>query len=258
MRGLPLRLAGAGVQITGILVVLFVSVLFTTFLNVRYQTGILSPILLLWVIPTAVGIVVGLGIGRFGRRMALERGRDVMELDSRPPVLFLRSFAEDGVNEAPRSSWVIPGLGLTGRLMAEAIAAIGTRTEEERIEVLFAGLGPVIAAGFPGERVRHAGAARLELGQDHWMEAIEDLIVRSRLVIVRVGESPGLEWEVQTVVARVEPSQCLLYLTYREDRDELWARFCESVEAHFPGGLPNDVGRAVFLTFSKNWGKSVV
>jgi hypothetical protein len=72
----------------------------------------------------------------------------VFSLDSRPPVVYLRSFADD--------SKAANRLGIAADLKAN--------TEEGEIAEIVRSVGPLIAIGRPGEQVSYYGAARIYVG----------------------------------------------------------------------------------------------
>jgi len=73
-------------------------------------------------------------------------------------------------------------------------------------------VGPVIAIGKPGEPLPELGAARLYVGDADWKAKVIDLMARSRLVIIRTGSTPNLEWEIEQAMTRV-PRQQILFVS---------------------------------------------
>jgi TM2 domain-containing membrane protein YozV len=71
-------------------------------------------------------------------------------------------------------------------------------------------VGPVIAIGKPGEPLPELGAARLYVGDADWKAKVTDMMARSRLVLIRTGSTPNLEWEVEQAMTRVPRRQILL------------------------------------------------
>ena len=105
-----------------------------------------------------------------------------------PPVLYLRSFEDDATTSAFK----------------------GALTEEENLVRALAHIGPVVAIGKPGEELPLAGASRFYVPDDCWQERVAELVGRARLVVIRTGLSPGLMWELRTVLKLSEPSRVLL------------------------------------------------
>ena len=116
------------------------------------------------------------------RSLKAPSGDEVLKRDRRPPILYLRSFADD--------------TGLYPDHEQELVAALSQ-------------FGPVIAIGRPGESLQTLGAARVYVGDD-WQEQIRQRIEASALVVLRIGESGGLRWEIETVATNCSPQKILL------------------------------------------------
>ena len=89
------------------------------------------------------------------------------------PVLYLRSFADDGVaaaavEEAPFSK---------------------AKSDEEIIVTAFSQAGPVITLGRPGEDLPQLGASRLYVNPASWRETVSDLMATATLTL--------LQWSTQ-------------------------------------------------------------
>lgn len=110
---------------------------------------------------------------RWTRRIAsfAEPGAaDIRARDSRPPILFLRSFDDESL-------------------------PIGARTLEESLSDALRPFGPFIAIGKPGE-LRPSGAAREYYSGDAWRPSVLNLMDHSAVIVTTAGATPGLEWEV--------------------------------------------------------------
>ena len=151
-----------------------------------------------------------------------------------PPVLYLRSFEDD----------------------ATASAFRGDLTEEENLVRALAHIGPVVAIGKPGEELPLAGASRFYVTDDRWQERVAELVGRARLVVIRTGLSPGLMWELRTVLKLSEPSRVLLA---GDDAKEITRLISEVQAAHAspPFRLPfrrKKLGSLLgFVLFGAHW-----
>jgi TM2 domain-containing membrane protein YozV len=125
-----------------------------------------------------------------------------MARDPRPPVLYLRSFADDGQALMGEQSTV-------ERHAATVLAPV--TAEQEMADILDA-IGPVVAIGKPGEPLPELGAARLYVGDDQWQAKIHELMRVARLVVIRVGSSPGLLWEIEQALAHLPRHRLVLAL----------------------------------------------
>src|SRR5262249_39956898 len=82
-----------------------------------------------------------------------------------------------------------------------------------------------------------------------------DLISRAQLVVLQVGETQGLRWELGQVTGRLSPEKVLLYLPHRlkvsrRKRERAYQAFRAWASELFPGGLPDAIGDSYFVYFS--------
>ena len=105
-----------------------------------------------------------------------------------PPVLYLRSFADDD----------------------SAARRHGALTEEEQLAKALAWIGPLFAVGKPGETLPQVGAQRIYVGDDQWQARVSELMAQARLVVLRTGSTGGFRWEVERALAALTPDRLLL------------------------------------------------
>lgn len=131
-----------------------------------------------------------------GKRLRSESAMQSTKDDSRPPVLLLRSFADDRtpvLNEQP-------GVSMLG--FAQSIH----RTLEEVLTDLFSKSGPVVALGSPNEMAAPLGASRVWISNNDWPNAIDDLLNEAQLVVTIMGniahrsDDQGLKWEIKRIL----------------------------------------------------------
>ena len=124
------------------------------------------------------------------RRTTLESAQDVLASDSRPPVLFLRSFEKEQVP-------------LTSARVHWALGAFDPGTEygtlEEMVVLGLTYVGPVVAVADPSRGDAPVGAARWRLSDDEWQRFVEAQIARAGLVVVGVAATAGLRWEIEAL-----------------------------------------------------------
>ena len=82
--------------------------------------------------------------------------------DPRPPILFLRSFLDDGYK-------------LKERVLVAGVPINQPLRMEEALAVRFHDFGPFLAVGEPGEGLPQLGAARAYLSDDQWQAAVVEL-----------------------------------------------------------------------------------
>lgn len=124
---------------------------------------------------------------RVAEAVQLGSAKQALKRDKRPPVLYLRSFAAD------------QGLVPTGNLGPEKRAKY--QRLEQAITYPLREAGPFVAIGKPGE-LAVAGAARAYYANDKWQAAVTELMDRARYIVVVLGRTQGLQWELDAIRAR--------------------------------------------------------
>lgn len=122
-----------------------------------------------------------------GRRVAMRRLARRARADPRPEVLLLRSFADDALTIRVRRSH------------RSGLDRLALRRWERFEEALSFGLfevGPVEAVGEPGQFLPPLGAARTYYADDDWHGGVAARIGAAALVVVSVGRTPALSWEI--------------------------------------------------------------
>lgn len=143
------------------------------------------------VIGSSVFFLAAIGLIGLARRMAAIDATTARERDDRPWSLYLRSFGDDDIrvhsHGSPRHTYLE--------------RAITRRSE--RFEVVLGWhlwrFGPLVGVGRPKERLPRLGAAREYLDDEVWHQEVEDRIGGARAVIVMLGHTDGLAWELATI-----------------------------------------------------------
>ena len=143
-------------------------------------------------------LALGAWLTKTARRGSARRPADLPLTDSRAPVLYLRPFTADS-----RTSRVIARDGVTDLFF-------NTRTEEELVAEVLAGIGPCVAIGRPGERLPELGFHRFYVSQDKWRDTVLEYLSKARLVVLMGGASENFSWEVEKALEFVKPQQLLL------------------------------------------------
>jgi hypothetical protein len=141
-------------------------------------------------------MVAGAVLARLARRLAAVDAQRLMQRDTRPPVLCLRSFGDDALK-----LWT----ATFGRpSLLERFTPRRFDAFEEVIARHFSAAGPVIAVNPPGTRLAPLGAARETLDPTDWQSMISEWMSRSAAIvfIMPPGQvTGGLAWELQQVSA---------------------------------------------------------
>jgi hypothetical protein len=107
----------------------------------------------------------------------------LLAVDKRPPILFLRSFADDERQQYANSQRALLDFSL-----------------ETRLANHFHRFGPFIAIGSPKETVPQPGAARVLLADSEWQSRVVDWMKGSNLIIMYCGTTQWVNWELRKVV----------------------------------------------------------
>lgn len=130
---------------------------------------------------------VVLGLGFFlivrARRYFQVSAESLLAVDKRPPILFLRSFADDEKQKFRNSQRALLDFSL-----------------ETRLANHFYHFGPFIGIGAPGEKLPLPGAARVQLGDDQWQGRVLGWIEGAYLIVMYCGRSKWVNWELRHVL----------------------------------------------------------
>ena len=107
----------------------------------------------------------------------------LLAADKRPPILFLRSFADDERQQYVTSQRAVLDFSL-----------------ETRLANHFHRFGPFIAIGSPKETVPQPGAARVLLSDDEWQSRVLGWMKDANLIIMYCGTTQWVNWELRRVV----------------------------------------------------------
>ncbi|CAG0962063.1 hypothetical protein GEOBC_00787 [Geobacteraceae bacterium] len=155
----------------------------------------------------AIGFLVCVELGRAllfnAKRLRLAIGLIESTVPNQDIVLYLRAFTDDVRARATAEFGGMPFSSLV--------------TEEEQIRKAVEPIGGLVAIGKPGEPLPELGAAREYVDNTHWKARVQDLIDQSALVLIRVGSSPGIAWEINEAFSRKPSSSIVLLLSMTPD-----------------------------------------
>lgn len=177
-------------------------------------------------------------INWLGKRLIAPSAEEILDKDTRKPVLYLRSFLSDTDQS----------------LLHRELFTSGGSPEEELVN-LCQKVGPCIALGKPGEKIPSLGAARLYVEDEKWQETIVDYLQKSQLVVLRVGSTEGLIWEINTIIETLNPQKLLLFLAEKKAtiRKKIYEQFVTITSSYFPKPLPDFQENGYFIGFDQNW-----
>lgn len=131
------------------------------------------------------------------KRLEAPTMKELTEADPRPPVLLLRSFQDDGYEMESLES---------------EDKNTNTITFEELICREVAGWGPVVAIGQPGEKMPQLGAARAYYTNETWQENALEMLDNSHVVLMVMGSTPSVGWELERIFDRKHLSKTIVLL----------------------------------------------
>jgi hypothetical protein len=220
----PLRTAG-GLLLTSVSVIVGIAAVV-----VMREGGLVGGLIF-----GAAAVLIQLGVRR-GRQLRARSAEAVVADDARTPVLYLRPFEAD--NTLLRSN---PGLPF-----------LTSSYEQDLTRQLRARIGPVIAIGNPAEKLPELGAARTYVRDGDWQATANDLMLQAGLIVLHVGSSPGLQWEVARIVELGLPEKLVVAVPNTPDRPRLYAGFRVATSRVFPKALP-EVGAGDLICFRADW-----
>jgi hypothetical protein len=160
-----------------------------------------------------VGLAVAaVAVGRAARAQAMPTADEALAHDRRPFVLYLRSFRDDDIRIRTRRT---PRRSVLDNLVSIPLRVIFIRMRERFEEVLVWQLwwhGPVVAVGDPVRRRYRLGSPRLYLPDERWRLEVQRMIQSARFVVVVLGRTEGLAWELQCLARLNATGKLLLVL----------------------------------------------
>ncbi len=188
-----------------------------------WEAGEETGLVIVFVVLFFVGVYGGVQVIGYGRRLRTMPAQTQLERDKRAPVLYLRSFEDDDLlDPTPR---MIP------------LGDFFPRRYEESLVKPLASIGPMVSIGRPGNKLPMLGGARLFVSDENWQSAVAHLRGHASAVVLMIGRTDGLWWEVESSIREVEPGKLLFFFPYVEEsgrRDTLTQRFLGYRPAQMP------------------------
>ena len=190
--------------------------------------------------------LVGLGIllVRTGWKHDVRGAGDVLATDTRPPVIYLRSFQDD----------VRSPIGGGFGLWLKVLMWFQPISFEQELAAIMNRLGPFVAVGKPGEKLPELGANRFYFRDDEWQTRVAELVQRARLTVILYGGTANLWWEIDHVFRSVTPDRVVLLIPERGKRTRAMEAQLEE-RLGFPGALVVNAQPKQPLIASLLWGK---
>lgn len=185
-----------------------------------------------------VGFYWATAFFRQARKHWQKNAVELMKIDKRRPILYLRSFQDD--NAKIRSAQLVQGVGMR-------------MTLEESITPRLNRLGPFVAISEPDAKLPKLGAAKASFCDNSWQDAVQNWVRLSRMVVLLSGETKWVGWELKTVLSLGALSK-LLIMFPEEEGDRRESRHNHLVSYFKGSGYSNridwmDLSKAIALTF---------
>lgn len=175
--------------------------------------------------------------------------REVLSQDDRAPVLYLRPFTNDTNFVTVQ---VDPFLDPSGEKTVQV----------EDCLLSLNSLGPLVCIAEPApiSGMQAIGAYRDEPDTRGWQARVLELLDQACLVVMAIGDSPGIGWEIDQVRKRTPPESLLLFLppqqnptTKKRDRERearaRYEQFQKLFNQHFSIELPPFSQATYFIGF---------
>ncbi|MGH3973344.1 MAG: hypothetical protein ACRDS9_08460 [Pseudonocardiaceae bacterium] len=164
---------------------------------IRYFVVIVIPLMFLF----------GLKLRRKARIHLINVIDSPQEVQGTSYVLYLRPFEADApLAKTPwQSNYPYPLNFL--QLLS------GGLSEEEQIAAALKRVGPLIAVGSPDEKQPRSGAQRMYVPPPNWKEPVRELISGARLVVLTLGDSDGVIWELVESMRVLAPERLILLVS---------------------------------------------
>jgi hypothetical protein len=132
------------------------------------------------------------------RRFFQVSADDLMTVDKRPPILFLRSFADD-----EQERYLAAGYSKRSLLDISL---------ESRLANHFFRFGPFVAIGSPKESIPQLGAARVMLPDDQWHERVLAWMRDAAVVVMYGGKTAWVNWELSQILKTGSATRLILLI----------------------------------------------
>jgi TPR repeat protein len=214
--------------------------------------------ILWWVVATG-SLLVGRSLVSLGKRMRTRSASAMLAQDHRPPILYLRSFANDGVSReyfGIRERSRVAQSAFRNLVIFDLIrlaAGLDDMTIEQDFSRSLGKHGPFVAIGRPGEQLATAGAARVYVDDAHWKQTVLMLIRKSQIILWQTGDTEGTQWELAQLVREAAPARVLLFIPNPAKRAERYEKLRERSAGILPVPLPATSERANLVMFDAAW-----
>ncbi len=134
--------------------------------------------------------------------------------ENAPAILYLRPFGDDKLTAKEINMFLRPGV-----------------SEEEALVSVLDDIAPVLCIGRPSNKYLPDGAARITIPSDTWKNKVAELAQKAELVVLRLGKTGGVLWELQYCLENLDPRKLVLILPNFESASD-WANVRDILKWH--------------------------
>lgn len=159
-----------------------------------------------------LSIITGIGLCLIGTIMLKHWRKQVptdihyvLKTSNKQPILLVRNFSLDKVDLLKKSLSIVT--------WANGIADAMKPNFEAILSKAFKNLGPLIALGRSSEALLPGAVARAQVADEHWKDAIAELLTRVQLVLFIISDSSdGLDWELENIPVLFPKNDIIYFL----------------------------------------------
>lgn len=172
---------------------------------------------------------------RMGHSLSMKSAFEVVESSTKLPVLLLRSFDLD--KKRPTLSNSLSLWTDIQQVVAGSIQKHWSR--------------PVIALGPPGKAHRTFRYAQVFVDGENWQPVVGSLLTACAAVVVFLGSSPGLKWELKEAIRVVQPTRLVFSFEGLVESDRIVILL--QLQQYLPVPFVNTPAAFAYLAFDSEW-----
>lgn len=203
-----------------------------------------------------------------GYRLSLKSAETIIANDQRAPIVYLRSFQDDGRNTFNPTTPFAAMLGLEPGPLLKKLGPLANinplrlyrllrgfiaESAEEQLASVLSARGPFVAIGKPGEALSHGGAARFYVANESWQDTVRRLVAQAQIVVLQPANTAGVWWEVDYVMRNTPPERILISLVNYRNKQGAYDNLRVRMGQEYGVVLPPSASHASFLWFSTDW-----
>jgi len=190
-------------------------------------------------------------------RSGAPAAESIINQDKRTPILYLRPFLTDSdthdkFNIAESIGGLNPWFWITKAIYKKP-------SFESDIAMQVHQLGPFIGLNASGYSPS-LGSSKLTTTVDEWKSTIRDYIAKSQIIVSRIGETPGLKWEIEQIIEANKLESVILFVRFPGPQDKelievRYRKFSKFFYSLSGATMPKYSKKLRFIYFSGGEGK---